>query len=112
METKLNPTESKTLNESLGMSNEIYKKWSEDMALVCVDRLAETGKLNHKDIARYIMEEIRHKHLGETTSKFSQYELDLFIGGMIMRYLLFPDTEKQIGCAAYAKQMADGLNDY
>ena len=102
----------KTLNEALGMSNEDYKKWTEDSALLCVDRLASSGKISHTSIARYLMEEIRHKYLGEINSKFSQYETDLFLAGMVMRYLLLPSTEKEIGCAAYAKQLSDGLNNY
>ncbi len=98
MNTKLNPTSVKTLNEALGMSNEDYIKWTKDMADLCVDRLASTGKISHTSIARYLMEEIRHKHFGETNSPLSQYEIDIFLSGMVMRYLLLPETEKQIGC--------------
>lgn len=100
----------KSLNELFGMSNEEYAKTSEDLALLCVDRLVTTGKLSHKVIAEYIIAEIRFKHFGEINAQVSQYEKDLFIGGMLMRFLLMPDVEKNIAVTAYAKQLENGLN--
>jgi hypothetical protein len=102
----------KSLNERLGMSNEAYSKQSEDLALLCVDRLATTGKLDHYKLSLYAIEEVRFKHFGETKAPLSQYEKDIFIAGMIQRYLLLPETETRIGVAAYAKQLEEGLNDF
>ena len=99
------------LNECLGMTDEEYNQWSKDLQIMCVDRLAETGKLDHVAVAQYLLEEIRHKHLGKTKHEFSAYELELFVAGMIMRYLLLPDVAKSIQVAAYVKNMSEGLND-
>ena len=104
----------KSINELFGVSNEDYTTQSQDLALLCVDRLAETGKLNYKAIADYIISELRFRHFGktDTDNNLSIYEKELFVSGMLMRYLLLPDTEKHIGCAAYAKNLENGLNDY
>jgi len=112
MRSKTTPIIGKSLNEEFGVSNETYKQQSQDFALLCVDRLAETGKLDHKTIADYIISELRFKYFGEINSDLSDYEKELFVSGMLMRYLLLPETEKQIGCAAYAKQMIDGINNF
>ncbi len=112
MKIKLEKIGNASINEHLGASNEEYNRLSKDTSLLCVDRLSKSGKIDYRDIVDYLMQESKFKHLGDIKGGFSAYEKELVLCGMVVRFLLMPETEKEIGCAAYCKNLENGLNDY
>lgn len=108
---KITSQKNKSINECLGVDNESYIKWGKDLETLIVDRYAHKGVVDHVKIIRWLMEEIRFKHLGSTKNEWSAYELELFVGGMIIKYLLLPEQQTSMQIAAYGKQMSDGLLD-
>lgn len=102
---------SKTINECLGMSNKEYIQLSEDIKTLILDRYTHNGKCNHVVLIRFMMENSRDKHLGKTDVEFSEYECELFLSGMIMKFMLLPSVQHGIQSLAYAKQLSDGLNE-
>ena len=104
--------DTKTVNEEFGISNQDYKKWSGDIGILCVDKMAETGEISFIRIAKYLIEEVRFKHFGKTESNLSSYEKELVLSGMILRYIMSPEVQTSVQIAAYGKQLENGLNGF
>lgn len=109
---KIKTNSGKSLNECFGVSNEEYTKLSLDLFNTCVDKLAQDGTLSFVKIANEVLNDIRFKHFGKINSEMSSYELNLFVGGMLIRWLCTDEIEKSIHIKAYAKQLEDGLSNF